>query len=347
MTEILLRVTVLLMAAMLVALALRRASAALRHLVWTLSLAGALLIPLCSFACPPGNGLFSRRGRRAAGNRQPMRKWLVGLRGRHHPTIALKAARNPASAVRFLATFHGNCAGRGPGNSAHGRGSSRRGPDSARVVLAGAAGRGLGGREFLRACLVGDRRRGGLVCCPAGQVGGRPELAFHHAATARPVRRPPADCRPRVPSGVGPDDLGAFSAGDSRSGRQRVVVGRGQAERAAARVRAYPPQRLPDVALGPAGLRGVLVPSAGLAGGQAVAEDERAGGRRPGAGLEHRTPRLCRASRGDCGPDAGFPPVSPRGPAHGQPFRSGGPRAGHPRSAAKPPQPESARPAMP
>ena len=49
---ILLRVTVLLLAAMLVALALRRSSAALRHLVWALSLVGTLLIPLCHWAFP-------------------------------------------------------------------------------------------------------------------------------------------------------------------------------------------------------------------------------------------------------------------------------------------------------
>ena len=49
---IVLRVTVLLSAAMLVALALRRSSAALRHLVWTLSLVGALLVPLCSWVLP-------------------------------------------------------------------------------------------------------------------------------------------------------------------------------------------------------------------------------------------------------------------------------------------------------
>ncbi len=49
---ILLRVTLLLSAALLVALVLRRASAALRHLVWTLSLVGTLLVPLCSWVLP-------------------------------------------------------------------------------------------------------------------------------------------------------------------------------------------------------------------------------------------------------------------------------------------------------
>ncbi len=52
MVEILLRVTVLLLAAALVASVLRRSSAALRHLVWTLSLAGTLLIPLCAWLLP-------------------------------------------------------------------------------------------------------------------------------------------------------------------------------------------------------------------------------------------------------------------------------------------------------
>ena len=49
---ILLRVTVLLLAAGLVALALHRSSAALRHWVWTLSLVGTLLIPLGYWAFP-------------------------------------------------------------------------------------------------------------------------------------------------------------------------------------------------------------------------------------------------------------------------------------------------------
>ena len=50
--EILTRVTLLLLAAMLVVVALRRSSAALRHLVWTLSLVGTLLIPLAYWAFP-------------------------------------------------------------------------------------------------------------------------------------------------------------------------------------------------------------------------------------------------------------------------------------------------------
>lgn len=48
----LLRVTVLLLVAAFVAIALRRSSAAMRHLVWTLSLIGTLLIPFCSWALP-------------------------------------------------------------------------------------------------------------------------------------------------------------------------------------------------------------------------------------------------------------------------------------------------------
>jgi len=49
---ILLRVTMLLLVATLAALVLRRSSAALRHLVWTLSLVGTLLVPLCSWVLP-------------------------------------------------------------------------------------------------------------------------------------------------------------------------------------------------------------------------------------------------------------------------------------------------------
>ncbi len=306
MTEILLRVTVLLLAAMLVALALRRASAALRHLVWTLSLVGALLIPLCSFALPawqwailpprtPSPQAVAPADEERAGG-SSLRSTPPYDSPQGPPAIR---RRPPNFSQPSTATASVEIPATPPVT-----GHPAEAPSRPASVLACAAGRGLGGREFRRACLARDRRRGGLVCCPAGQAGRGPGLAVQHAATARPVRHPPADCRPRVPSRIGPHDLGALSAGDSRSGRKRVVVGRGQAERAAARVRAYPPRRLPDAAHGPAGLRGVLVPSASLAGGQAVAEDERAGGRRPGAGLEHRAARLCRASRGDRRPDA-------------------------------------------
>ncbi|MGE5645202.1 MAG: TonB family protein [Acidobacteriota bacterium] len=46
------KATAILLAAAAVSLALRRAPAALRHLVWTTALAGALLIPVLSFALP-------------------------------------------------------------------------------------------------------------------------------------------------------------------------------------------------------------------------------------------------------------------------------------------------------
>ena len=72
--EILLRVTVVLSAAMLLVVALRRSSAAVRHLVWTLSLVGTLLVPIGYWAFPgwhwailPPAGALARGGR--CGNR--------------------------------------------------------------------------------------------------------------------------------------------------------------------------------------------------------------------------------------------------------------------------------------
>ena len=50
--SVLFRVTVLLLVAMLAALVLRKTSAAVRHLVWTLALTGSLLIPVFSWAFP-------------------------------------------------------------------------------------------------------------------------------------------------------------------------------------------------------------------------------------------------------------------------------------------------------
>src|SRR4051794_987807 len=46
------KVSILLGAAGLTSLALRRGSASARHLVWTLALAGALLVPILSLALP-------------------------------------------------------------------------------------------------------------------------------------------------------------------------------------------------------------------------------------------------------------------------------------------------------
>ena len=46
------KTTVILLAAAVASLVLRRASAALRHLVWTLALSSALVLPIASFALP-------------------------------------------------------------------------------------------------------------------------------------------------------------------------------------------------------------------------------------------------------------------------------------------------------
>jgi hypothetical protein len=46
------KTTVILLAAAVASVALRRASAALRHLVWTLALSSALILPIASFALP-------------------------------------------------------------------------------------------------------------------------------------------------------------------------------------------------------------------------------------------------------------------------------------------------------
>ncbi len=71
--EILLRVTVLLLAGMLVVVGLRRSSAALRHLVWTLSLVGALLIPLCSWAFPAWQWAILPQQQQSAPSAAPLR----------------------------------------------------------------------------------------------------------------------------------------------------------------------------------------------------------------------------------------------------------------------------------
>jgi len=46
------KTTVMLLAAALASIVLRSASAAMRHLVWTLALSSALVLPIASFALP-------------------------------------------------------------------------------------------------------------------------------------------------------------------------------------------------------------------------------------------------------------------------------------------------------
>ena len=50
LADVVAKTTVILLAAAVASLVLRRASAALRHLVWTLALSSALVLPIASFA---------------------------------------------------------------------------------------------------------------------------------------------------------------------------------------------------------------------------------------------------------------------------------------------------------
>ena len=143
--------------------------------------------------------------------------------------------------------------------------------------------------------VVGGRHRRGVArraaCLPAADEPWRRLLR----AARRRVRPSPSGRGARIAAGVGADDLGAASAGDSRARRQCRVVRGSPAERALARAGPHPPRRLPDAPVGPAGVRRVLVPSAGVAGGPAVAQDGRAGGRRRGSLVEHRPAGLRRS----------------------------------------------------
>jgi len=52
LADVVAKTTVILLAAAVASLMLRRASAALRHLVWTLALSSALVLPIASFVLP-------------------------------------------------------------------------------------------------------------------------------------------------------------------------------------------------------------------------------------------------------------------------------------------------------
>ena len=148
---ILLRVTVLLLVATLVALALRRSSAALRHLVWTLSLAGTLLIPLCYSALPAWHWaiLPESQPEPSAAPLAPVTK-VAPASGPSIAPLAERGGRNPAQFGPFSAFFHdtGGPAFPGPSDSIAAAGRCRppgTGPVApTEMVLAGSLCRPLG-----------------------------------------------------------------------------------------------------------------------------------------------------------------------------------------------------------
>ena len=214
--EILVRVTALLIVGVLVALALRRASAALRHLVWTLSLLGTLLVPFCYWAFPAWQWAILPARMKLPGHRsQRLRKTP---RRKPRFTSPILPARPYANLPRLRpcagnrgGTFPGHCPAdhrRHRDDSAFHRISGR--PTD--VALAGALCLVLGPGDPLGFGVAGDRHCGGLARCPVGPTGRGLALASDSAAIARSVRLPPAGGSAAVRATVDSDDLGAAAA---------------------------------------------------------------------------------------------------------------------------------------
>ena len=277
--EILLRVTLLLAAAVLLVLGLRRTSASLRHLVWTLSLAGTLLIPLFSWAFPAWRlailpqpeaaSLVSVMEQAADGPDAPPTK--MGLPpsnafdspvGESLDLSTSLSGADTESQAGDCPNFRSTKMGLSPSES----------PWPAMLAIVWAAGTSLG------LGWLGVGVAGAWYVTRQCAVAGRFAVASRFATSGGCVRFPATGRGAGVFLRVDSDDLGRASAGDPGAGRQWCVVRGDAAQRLAPRIGPYPPWRLLDAPGGPLGVRRVLVPSTGLAGSPAIAEGERAGG---------------------------------------------------------------------
>ena len=236
---------VLAVAALVEAVIRRRASAATRHMVWTLAIASVLLLPLalrgaavvgCRHAYSPGGRRRGGAGRRA---RQSIRR----------------------TSVVIFAALRGSCARSGsrwhqPMDRGCGGICGRRARDAPAVCPRA--------RTHLPALARRDGRARPRVDTPAERVCRQDGHSSCGTAASQPraqhadgVRQPPSD---------------------DRHSRHRRHVGRRQAaRRGPPRAGARRAVRLPDADAGVCGVRPVLVPSRSLVGGTAAARRARAG----------------------------------------------------------------------
>ena len=191
--EILLRVTVLLVVGMLIVLLLRRSSAALRHMVWALSLVGTLLIPPCSWAFPAWRWAVLPQAEQAAppvaaSTGATDRKAIEVPQAQEESRTVPEAFRGSAPPIGErsgpLATQE-HAADAAPGTRAKTlatlSSSQRRG--AADVVVAGVAGSFLGFGDSCGIPVDGHRCCGGPARCSPCPARDGSALARHLAAT--------------------------------------------------------------------------------------------------------------------------------------------------------------------
>ena len=338
---ILLRVTVLLLAAMLVALALRRSSAALRHLVWTLSLVGTLLIPLCYWAFPAWHWaiLPQRQPVAAAVDRSRRAKTAPSPEVAPSHRHVLSASPHSPTSAAGRRVFRSSRQYRRRAVAEHPTVAPCASTD---VVLAGCSLPSFGPWELF----WGSFGWGSALRRP-GMLPGVPDLPRTRVGVEI-LQQLLAPCGLRRPIEV--RECPQVSVPMTWGLRRPVIlVPAGSAAWSEETKRSVLLHELGHIRRGDCLmlLLGRLAcvaywfhPLVWLAARQ-LRQDQRAGGRRRGPCLQHRAAGLCRASCGNRRPDARPAFIRPRGPAHGEPFRSRRPRAGHSRSAAKPPQPEA------
>ena len=106
LADVVAKTTVILLAAAIASLVLRRAPAALRHLVWTLALSSALVLPIASFALPkwqlPLVTIATVNPTSSAPLSMP--EGVSGPAGNSRPRSPRDAAASSASAIAWRAT---------------------------------------------------------------------------------------------------------------------------------------------------------------------------------------------------------------------------------------------------
>ena len=164
LADVVAKTTVILLAAAVASVVLRRASAALRHLVWTLALSSALVLPIASFALP---------------------KWQLSLVTISAPAAAVEAAHDAGDSLPAKAGSHTNPQGAArvqadtnPAGVASG--FSRKDASGARMVCNSTAA---------------------TAFRPFGEAQGRPE---HSRGTAKAGSHKRLRVRTRPPSGARP-----------------------------------------------------------------------------------------------------------------------------------------------
>ncbi len=253
--DVAVKATLVLAATAVATLAMRRSSAAARHLAWCLGLGGALMLPVLSLALPGWDCRVLPAGG-AEGDPAPI--------ATAHPPAPRPSRMLPVTGPLDETAFEeDDLPGAAPA-------TSHRVPADARSVVAGprpvvvVAVGGVAGR-YPRSPVDAPARPHRAAAIDARRPADRGRRLD------RPAPRPVGAARPVAASHPAPqcprrdaDDLGLAPAGDLASGRRRPLVHRPSPRCPPARAGARPAIRLPDAVARAGGVCSLLVQSARL-----------------------------------------------------------------------------------